>query len=318
MSDEQISQPSILCFGAMHMDKLARCLRPFMRGVSNPVSSDYAVGGVAFNIARNLKLRGCHVGMVSRIGDDPDGRYVKDQSREWKIENDLVVSSSSEPTATYTAILDNDGELAAGLSEMDIYDHVSVNNISAQLDAYRAWPYWVVDANLPSETLQWLGQNKGESKLLSAPVSVAKAERWNQALKDVDIWIGNGTEATILSGVLVNDIASAKVAAEKLCSLGPSVAVVTLAGDGVVIWSKNLAGHWSIPPTNVRDVNGAGDSFFAGFSSSLAKGKKLEQAVITGISVASLTAENDGPVSLDLTDKKLHARMALVPTPSLD
>ncbi|MDX1738130.1 MAG: PfkB family carbohydrate kinase, partial [Alphaproteobacteria bacterium] len=75
MADETAS---ILCFGAMHMDKLARCHREFMPGVSNPVSSSFAVGGVGFNIARNIRLRGVDVGMVSITGDDPDGRYVKE------------------------------------------------------------------------------------------------------------------------------------------------------------------------------------------------------------------------------------------------
>ncbi|WP_420549028.1 carbohydrate kinase family protein [Curvivirga sp.] len=306
---------SILVFGAMHMDKLAHCIRPFMAGVSNPVKSEFAVGGVGFNIARNLKQRRLNIGMVSCVGEDPDGRYVKKSAEEWSINIHLVQVSKRKPTATYTAILNNDGELAAGLSEMDIYDLLSVERLEPYLKDFYRYPYWVIDANLPAETIEWLGKHKGDSKILAAPVSVVKAERWQLALENADVWIGNGTEATVLSGVLVNDAESAQIAADKLITMGPKLAVITLAADGVVVSSEKTRGHWFIPPTEVKDVNGAGDSFFAGFTAALSKGFGVEKAASMGISVASLTTENDGPVIKDLSDEMIEARMRQLPDP---
>ncbi len=308
----------ILCFGAMHMDRLAKCIRPFMVGVSNPVSSDFAVGGVGFNICRNLKNRGQKVAMVSCVGNDPDGSYVNAMAKEWDIQNDLVLVSEDCPTATYTAILNNDGELAAGLSEMAIYDLLTIEKIEENLSQFYEYPFWVIDANLPAEAIKWLVEHKQDSKILAAPVSMAKAERWAQSLAGIDYWIGNDTEATILSGILVNDVESAKIAADKLCSLGPEVAVITLAADGVVMASKDILGHWSIPPTNVVDVNGAGDSFFAGFTSTIADGGSLEKAVCVGVGIASLTTEYSGPVRLDLSDEMLKEKISHMPKPDLN
>lgn len=306
---------SILVFGAMHMDKLVHCIRPFMTGVSNPVNSEFAVGGVGFNIARNLQQRRLKIGMVSCVGDDPDGRYVKRVAEEWSINIHLVQLSKLMPTAAYTAILNNDGELAAGLSEMDVYKRLTVERLKPYLEDLHRWPYWVIDANLPAETIEWLGKNKGNCKIFAAPVSVVKAERWQAALEYTDVWIGNSTEATVLSGVSVADVEAAQDAADKLVTMGPQIAVVTMAAEGVVVASETTRGHWLIPPTDVKDVNGAGDSFFAGFTAALSKGFTVEKAVAMGISVASLTTEHDGPVIKDLKDEMIEDRMRQLSNP---
>lgn len=309
--------PTILCFGAMHMDKLARCYHPFVEGTSNPVSSEVFVGGVAFNIARHLKSRQCEAGMVSCVGDDPSGRHLLAHAAEWQIGCEFVHISEKMPSANYTALLNPDGELVAGLSDVAIYDQMTVEQLAPHLEAFKQWSYWVLDANLPARTLHWLCQNKGNTQVLAAPVSVSKAKCWQQILEFTDFWIGNAKEASVLCGFQVEDAPSAYEAAEKLRKLGTKTALITLGAKGIVVSSVPVGGHWQTPPAQVQNVNGAGDAFFAGFISTFAKGASIKNSLELGLALASLTTEHQGTVALQLDEQRLLHRLKQIPPPQI-
>ncbi len=70
--------------------------------------------------------------------------------------------------------------------------------------------------------------------------------------------------------------------------------IITLGKDGVMYFNK---GEVSVIPSqkiDVVDTTGAGDSFVAGFTSGIARGKSLEEAIKKGIAVASVTCKYIG------------------------
>src|SRR5436305_11870697 len=114
----------IACIGGAHIDRHGLLEGPLILGTSNPgrVTSDF--GGVARNVAENLSRLGRGVLMVSRVGDDETGRDVVRHLQSLAIDTSLI-SVSARPTASYTAILEPDGELVLGLSDMAIYDEIT-------------------------------------------------------------------------------------------------------------------------------------------------------------------------------------------------
>ena len=255
--------------------------------------------------------------MVSWVGNDPSGDYLKRHAADWGIENRFVHVSETLPTAHYIALLNPNGELVAGLSDVAIYDQMTLDSLAPHLQAFQEWPHWVLDANLPPSTLHWLCQNKGTSQIFAAPVSISKAKRWQESLAFTDFWIGNAKEAAVLCGFPVENGEEAHRAAEKLRKLGTKTALITLGAKGIVVSSASLKGHWPIPPTQVQDVNGAGDAFFAGFVSAFVHGESLKTALERGLALSSLTTEQQGAVDFPLDEAKLSARQEQIPPPQI-
>src|SRR3954452_6925623 len=100
----------IACIGGAHIDRHGLLGGPLILGTSNPgtVTSDF--GGVARNVAENLARLGRGVRMVSRVGDDEAGRGVVRHLASLGIDTSNV-TVSQRATASYTAILQQDGEL---------------------------------------------------------------------------------------------------------------------------------------------------------------------------------------------------------------
>ena len=304
---------AVLCFGALHFDSIAECIGPYRERASNPVKTHRTPGGVAHNIARNLILFGLEVGMASLIGGDDDGDQLIRILEGYGIDHTLVRRHGRFTSASYIAVLDETGELAVGLADMAVYDAMDAAWIAGTEAGAGTWPAWIIDANLPAETIRYLAENKGGRPLYLAPVSVAKALRIKPVLHLADVMICNRYEIEILSDREVSTPAEAAIAARALKTGKDQLFVVTLGPDGAVLVTRDGAWHIPAPPTKVVDVNGAGDSFFSGFVACHRRGGTAMEAMRYGLAKASLTAETHDPVNPEFSLEALDRRLAAVP-----
>ena len=95
------------------------CVGQLQYGTSNPAESSQSCGGVARNIAENLGRLGCDVGLMTVVGDDPEGEWLLEYTKAFA---DVTPSQSlaGTTTGTYTAVLDNEGEMSVALADMFI------------------------------------------------------------------------------------------------------------------------------------------------------------------------------------------------------
>lgn len=303
---------NILCFGAAHFDRTLQCTEDFVPAASNPVRTLHRKpGGVSRNIAVHLRLLGNTVAMLGAVGDDGDGDQVIEALSNVGIDTRLLMKLSGMTTAGYTALLDETGELALGMMNAEVYDQLTIARLEQTLTSLQAWPWWLIDANLPSDTISWLAENKGQTKLCAATVSPSKAARFIPALDKIDLLIANRAETRVLTGIEVNELDQAKTAIEILRAKGIPHVVITLGAQGVVSSSKTGTAFWQPLPTRLKDVNGAGDAFYAGFLSTYSQpGTSFDDAMASGLALASLTAETDGTTVWDLTQKAVNDRAA--------
>ena len=105
----------------------------------------------------------------------------------------------------------------------------------------------------------------------------------------------NESEASMLTGVAVTDVASAKQAAKVLITKGAGAALITLGGQGSLLHTKTISVH--IPIFNagkVVDTTGAGDAFNGGFAAALARGEMPEAAARFGSAAAGISVTRPG------------------------
>ncbi len=105
----------------------------------------------------------------------------------------------------------------------------------------------------------------------------------------------NESEAAMLTGIAVTDIASAKKAADTLLTKGVGTVIITLGGQGSLLHSKTQSVHIPIYSAGkVVDTTGAGDAFNGGFAAALARGEDPVAAAHFGSAVAGISVTKSG------------------------
>jgi ribokinase len=105
----------------------------------------------------------------------------------------------------------------------------------------------------------------------------------------------NESEATMLTGISVTDVASAEKAARWFIAKGAKAAVITLGGNGSLLFADDVATQIPVYKAGaVIDTTGAGDAFNGGFAAALARGEKPLQAAQFGSATAGISVTRPG------------------------
>jgi ribokinase len=105
----------------------------------------------------------------------------------------------------------------------------------------------------------------------------------------------NESEASLLTGVEVTGVDSARKAADILLRKGVGTALITLGGQGSLLHTKDKSVHIPIfSAGKVLDTTGAGDAFNGGFAASLARGATPEEAARFGSATAGISVTRPG------------------------
>lgn len=105
----------------------------------------------------------------------------------------------------------------------------------------------------------------------------------------------NESEASMLTGVEVVDLASARNAADVLLGKGVGTALITLGGNGSLLHTRAKSLHIPVfSAGKVVDTSGAGDAFNGGFAAALARGESPELAARFGSATAGISVTRPG------------------------
>ena len=309
---DETTPARIAVFGAANLDLIARTSRKPVMGASNPGSVRVTVGGVGFNVGTILGRFGHSVRLVTRTGDDPHGETVRAAIRAAGIDISPFAVSRDRSTATYHALLDHRGDLIIGLAAMDIYDTMTPAALVPAVESARGDAIWVIDANLPAESIGYLLERAAAfgAFAVALPVSPAKAERLRDHLGQVSLLIANRREAAVLAG----SESAPTEAAETLSERHALAAVITDGGNALAVHQAGKTQMHQPFSGPIASVNGAGDALAAGIVHGLAGGRELFQAIPTGLAAASLTLAHPESVPDSLTIAAIKRRIAAEPT----
>jgi ribokinase len=98
-------------------------------------------------------------------------------------------------------------------------------------------------------------------------------------LGKVDFLVPNETEASLLAGLEVKDVASAEAAAHKFLGYGVPVVIVTLGAQGALLVTEGQVTHVPAKEVKAVDTTAAGDAFIGGLAVAWVNGFSLEEAV---------------------------------------
>lgn len=290
----------VVCVGAANLDRKLRTIDAMQLGTSNPATAEEVYGGVARNIAENLARLNLPVALLTAVGDDSAGRNLQDHADAAGIDTRGSLKLQDVATGTYTAILDDKGELVLALADMALYDRITPAFLASRLPQRSAAAMTVADLNLPADSITALLESARTDNvpLVIVAVSQPKMARLPADLDGLRLLILNRGELETRVDRALPTEADVRAACNEVCAQGARDVIVTCGSQGVYHTRGNELVWLAAHQVEVVDVTGAGDAFSAAVCWSLYQGSDdLTLACRRGLKVAAMTLESPETVS---------------------
>lgn len=297
----------VLVIGAVNMDVGGRSSDALRMQDSNPGTVSTSFGGVGRNIAHNLCLLGVDTALLTVMGDDGFAAQLRDNAREIGLDLSLSPTIEGERTSTYLYMLDERGDMALALSDMDIYRHMTVDFFRERIEEINAFDLVVLDANAPEESLAWLAEHC-TVPMVADPVSTVKAVKLKKVLPKLYAFKPNALEASLMTGIPVEDEEGEEKAADALLALGMEQVYISLGPGG--IFAKNRAGESvriPCPKVEVANATGGGDAMVAALTASLLEKKSLAEAAHNAICAGAFACTAESTIHPNMSKEAIDA-----------
>lgn len=234
----------------------------------------FTTGGNAGNASVTFARQGHESVFIGAVGDDPAGREVLEDLKREGVNTSLLTIDASLETSYSVVLLAPSGERTILRVKGSASAESGHEDFMSSLDAD-----WLYISSLGSfdllEKVVHVAQEKNIKVAFNPGTKeLEEAERLKSLLSQISVIMWNKDEAaTLFSGQSKEELA--KQSAEIV-----EIAVVTDGPDGAAVsdGSKTLiAGMYE--DVKVIDRLGAGDAFCSGFTSAIADGKNLEEAI---------------------------------------
>ena len=255
-------------------------------GLEHVESFGKFLGGSAANVSVAAARLGNRTALISGVGADPFGTFVRNELARLGVDNRFVTTHDEYPTpVTFCEIFPPDNFPLYFYRRPSAPD-LQIRPDELDLDAVRsAGLYWSTVTGLSEEPSRsahfaaWEARERAPLTVLDLDYRpmfwespAAATEQVQRALAHVTVAVGNREECEIAIGET-----NPQRAAEALLDLGVELAIVKQGPRGVL--GKTRHAHVNVAPNEVDVVNGlgAGDAFGGSLCHGLLHGWPLEK-----------------------------------------
>lgn len=254
-------------------------------------------GGKGSNQAVAAARAGAKVSFMSKLGDDAFGKMARDLWHADGIDASLVGTSETATGAAAILIDSVRGENAIIVVPGACFT-LTPAEVDAASDAIAATGVFLTQLELSLDTVQRgleIARAAGVPTILNpAPAPTAPLPDALIALSDY--FIPNETEAALLTGLTVETLEQAEIAADSLIARGARNVILTLGGRGSLLRTgdgqSTLIPVYSAGP--VLETTGAGDAFCGAFAAALAEGRTAADAARFASACAGISVTRPG------------------------
>jgi rfaE bifunctional protein kinase chain/domain/rfaE bifunctional protein nucleotidyltransferase chain/domain len=292
--------PHLTVIGDVILDRWVRGrARRLSREAPVPVvdiaEAEDAAGGAA-NTAVNLAAMGATVRLIAAVGDDGEGRALRQLLTAAGVDVSGVIVREGASTAVKTRIVGEDQLLVRADRRAEppltVADRAELAAVAATIGATDAIVICDYDGGLFTPELQIPDIRRPPHLIVDAH----DLRRWRPLRPD--IVTPNAAEAAGLLGIpLVGDRpeAVASLASRLVAESGAASAVVTLDVDGtVVIEGGRVTARTSARPVAEQQASGAGDTFTAALAIATSLGADLARAAAFAQRAADVVVQRPG------------------------
>ena len=298
---EVVAMMKIACVGILVADAIVERVSEYpQKGVMVPVNSiSMCNGGNAMTAAINLRKLGVQSCIMGMVGKDMFGEFLIKKLAETGVGVNGLKISDVVQTSASVLMIDDYGERSffhckganAVFSEKDI-DY----SIIEKCDMVFVTGSFLLDTFDGKETMEFLAKCKEMGKTTFLDVCWDASGRWgsllDMSMPYIDYFMPSIDEAECIAGKENPD-----EIADVFVSRGAKNIIIKLGSKGSYLRKEGEEKGKIFPSFYVEkpvDTVGAGDSFCSGFLASFARGKSLEECMITGNATGALCVSEKG------------------------
>ncbi|MDI6453654.1 carbohydrate kinase family protein, partial [Peloplasma aerotolerans] len=294
----EVSMKKIVVIGGSVIDIFAYPHHRMIMNDSNPGYLRKSMGGVGRNIAENLVRLGLDTTLITVLGDDDAGMFIKDSCKNLGLKLSIVDVAT---TPTYLCIMDEHNEDLISVAAMDQIEELNETSLSKRKKIIDQADILIVDTNLSIETLTYIFDTYDKDIYVDT-ISSQKAVKIKPFLSKINTLKLNRLEAELLSGIHHEDEKDIYRIGDYFIAHGVKEVFITLGSNGSLHMSNKISRFKPSYRVPVLNSTGAGDAFFAGVI--YAKLNDLDP-LIYGSASAIVNLQDEKAVSSDLTVQKL-------------
>lgn len=254
----------VVVVGSLNMDLVTRASR-LPRAGETLIGQTFTTvpGGKGANQAVASARLGADVSMIGCVGTDAYGIQLRDALLVEGI--DCRAVSTVEGSSGVALIVVDDTSQNAIVIVAGSNGELTPASLQAFDTVLQAANVIVCQLEVPMATVGYAlkrGRELGKTVILNpAPASAPLPAEWYAS---IDYLIPNESEAGALSGVTVDSLDSARLAATRLIQAGAGKVIITLGPQGVLFSDGLVFEHLVAPKVKAVDTTAAGDTFVGG------------------------------------------------------
>lgn len=283
-------------------------------------------GGAPANVLAALNRLGFRTAFIGKVGADMHGQLLKETLESNGIDTGgMIVDPDVFTTLAFVELKNGERNFSFARkpgADTKLRPEEINNDIVKNTKIFHFGSLSLTDEPARSATIYAIEEAKKAGAVISYdpnyraplwPNADAAMAQMRAVVKYADIMKISDEETMLLTGH-----EDPKEAAEALLAQGVSCVVVTLGADGALLKTKNIEIQEKGKPCKVVDTTGAGDSFWGGLLSRLAKddvkpagltGEQAREYVRFANAVAGLCVEKRGAIPAMPTLEQVEARL---------
>ncbi len=278
-------------------------------GSKIPVDSiAFAVAGNAANVAVGASRLGLRTAIYTNLGDDDQGRRIKDKLVSSNIATDYIQTIAGKKS-NLSVVLTFKGERTIFVYHQD-WSYRLPDMIASNFVYLTSMAESFTGSHIMDEVVRYVIKNS--AKLVFAPGTYqlkADIKKYPKILENCASLIVNMDEAKGVLSIDSKERVEPRDILSRLLLLGPKVVVITDGEAGSYCSDGQRNFKIGVYPTKVVEKTGAGDAYSSGFIAALAQDQPLEEALVWGtINAAHEIGQLGTQNGLLTTDELLNAK----------
>ena len=300
------NRPKIVVLGSINMDLVIRCAElPCAGQTTLAESSAEYCGGKGANQAVAAALAGGQVSMIGAVGTDAFAERLVGNLKQHAIDCQRVSHRDELNSGLAVISVDQRGQNSI-MVVPGANASVSPDEVLAATPLVESADALLVQLEIPLDSVTTgieIARRSGVRILLD-PAPAPK--QYSAELLAVDLLCPNESEAAELTGISVDTVDDATLAAAKLIQMGARHVAVTLGGRGTLLHSDGQSQLIPAFETNVIDTTAAGDAFAGALAVHWSRTNDLCKAVRFANAAGSLAASKAGAQVSMATEREIE------------
>ncbi len=249
-------------------------------------------GGKGANQAVAAARLGGNVMLVAKVGNDIFGKQTIDGLKTENINTNHVLVDEELPSGTALIMVNEEGEncivVAPGANARLL--PADISQVKSMADA----AIILTQLEIPLETIEAVAKmaKRNHQKLIINPAPAQSLT--DELLNGLFLITPNETEASLLTGIKVDDAETAAKAADIFLNRGVQNIIITLGKQGAYFQNKNLKFKVDAPDVHAMDTAAAGDTFSGALTVAITENMDWKEAVQFAVKAASISVTRMG------------------------